>query len=351
MTRSRFQLGLWLGLVSLGYAIGGLASGVARADDPPKAEEETKKAPADPEVLRVHLMDGSQIGGKLAAKEIEVETSFGSLKIPVANIKSLTPGLGSHPKVTQDLTTLVEKLGSAVFGEREAAQKSLLEMGPSIRLQLERSANDPDTERKTRIKALLDEFDQMEADAAEDEANGAHKMIERDTVETTDFTVVGRIVQQDFEIISKYGSINAKLSDIRRVERAIAEKEELQKTVTVDGNSIIHRGLKDSGIRIERGDKITITAEGNLQMTPWGNQAMSTPEGAQNFGWYVANKIAGGALVGKIGKSGQVFKIGTKYSGTAESSGTLQLAIAMQGDYANQHFPGEYKVRIKVKKK
>jgi hypothetical protein len=344
-------LAFWLSVCVLGYTIGGLAGGAFAADDPPKAEEEAKKAPADPDVLRIHLMDGSQIGGKLAAKDIEVETAFGPLKIPVTSIKSLTPGLGSHPKVTQDLTTLVEKLGSPVFGEREAAQKSLLEMGPSIRLQLERSANDPDTERKTRVKALLDEFDQIEADAAEEEATGAHKMIERDTVETTDFTVVGRIVQQDFEIISKYGSINAKLSDIRRVERAIAEKEELQKTVTVDGNAIIHRGLKDSGIRVERGDKITITAEGSLQMTPWGNQAMSTPEGAQNYGWYVANKIAGGALVGKIGKSGQVFKIGSKYSGTAESSGMLQLAIAMQGDYANQHFPGEYKVRVKIKRK
>ncbi|HEY2837702.1 MAG TPA: hypothetical protein VGJ26_01025 [Pirellulales bacterium] len=348
MTRS---LAFWLAVCVVGYSIGGLVGRVAAADDPKPEEEAKAKAPVDPEVLRIHLMDGSQIGGKLAAKEIEVETSFGSLKIPVTSIRSLTPGLGSHPKVTQNLSELIEKLGSPVFGEREAAQKSLLELGPSVRLQLERSANDPDTERKTRIKALLEEFDQIEADAAEEEASGAHKLIERDTVETTDFTVVGRIVQQDFEIVSRYGSINAKLSDIRRVERTVAEKEELQKTVTVDGNAIIHRGLKDSGIRIERGDKITITAEGNLQMTPWGNQAISTPEGAQNFGWYVANKIAGGALVGKIGKSGQVFKIGGKYSGTAESSGTLQLAIAMQGDYANQNFPGEYKVRIKIKRK
>lgn len=351
MTRSRSPLAFWLLVCVLGYTIGGLASGACAEDDPPKAEEETKKAPVDPDVLRVHLMDGSQLGGKLGAKEIEVETSFGQLKIPVANIRSLTPGLGSHPKVTQDLTTLIEKLGSPVFGERESAQKSLLEMGPSVRLQLERFSNDADTERKTRVKALLEEFDQIEADAAEEEATGAHKMIERDTVETTDFTVVGRILQQDFEIISKYGSINAKLSDIRRIERGIAEKEELQKVVTVDGNAIIHRGLKDTGIRIERGDRITITAEGNLQMTPWGNQAVSTPEGAQNYGWYVANKIAGGALVGKVGKTGQVFKIGSKYSGAAESAGTLQLAIAMQGDYANQHFPGEYKVRIKIKRK
>jgi len=349
MTRSRF--GYWLVLATLGSFLGALP-GVVKADDPAKPDEEKPAAaPVDPEALRVHLMDGSQIGGKLAAKEIEVETNFGSLKIPVGSIRSLTPGLGSHPKVTQSLTELVEKLGSPVFGEREAAQKSLIEMGPPVRLQLERSANDPDTERKTRVKAILEEFDQMEEDAAEDEAAGAPRMIEKDTVETTDFTVVGRVVQQEFEIVSRYGPLNVKLSDIRRVERALTEKEDLQKIVTVDGNAIIHRGLKDSGIRVERGDKITITAEGTLQMTPWGNQSVSTPEGAQNYGWYVANKIAGGALIGKIGKGGQIFKIGSKYGGTAESSGTLQLAIAMQGDYANQNFPGEYKVRVRIKRK
>ncbi len=219
-------------------------------------------------------------------------------------------------------------------------------------MQLERSTNDPDTERKTRVKALLEEFDQMEEEAADEESGAAAKrLIERDTIETTDFTVVGKVVQQEFDIVSRYGQLKVKLSDIRRVERTITEKEDTLKTTSVDGSAIIHRGLKDTGIRIERGDKVTITADGSLQMTPWGNQAVSTPDGAQNYGWYVQNKIAGGCLVGKIGKNGPVFRIGTKHSFTADRSGVLQLAVAMQGDYANQTFPGEYKVKTRVKRK
>jgi hypothetical protein len=306
---------------------------------------------ADPDALRIHLMDGSLISGKLANKEIVVETQFGNLTVPVLKIHSFTPGLRSHPKVEQNISELIEKLGSPVFGERESAQKALSQMGPAVRLQLERAANDPDTERKSRIKTLLDEFDQIEEDAEEAEGGVPRALIDRDTVETTDFTVVGKIAQESFEIVSRYGALSVKLSDIKRVERETNEKEDLKKVVTVEGAHIIHRGMKDSGVRLEKGDKVTVTADGTIQMTPWGNQAVSSPDGAPNYGWYVQNRIAGGALVGRVGASGSVFKIGSKYSFTADRAGTLQLAVAMQNDFANQQFPGEYKVRISVKRK
>jgi hypothetical protein len=109
--------------------------------------------------------------------------------------------------------------------------------------------------------------------------------------------------------------------------------------------------MKDSGIRLEKGDRVTITADGTIMMTPWGNQAVSSPEGSPNYGWYVQNRIAGGALVGKVGSSGTVFRIGSKYSFTADRTGTLQMAVGMQNDFANQQFPGEYKVRVNVKRK
>lgn len=323
----------------------------AAAADEPKPAVSPPTTPPDPEALRIHLMDGSQVGGKLTAAGIDVETQFGKLTIPVAAIVSLTPGLASHPQVGQSISELIEKLGSPAFSEREAAQKALAAMGPSIRLKLARAADDADTERRTRVKAILEEFDQTEEDIDGEEPAGAGRLIDRDTIETVDFTVVGRIVQQEFTIASQYGALNVKLSDIRRIQRDIVEKQDLQKTVAVDGTNLIMRGSKDSGIRVERGDKLTFAADGTITMTPWGNQAISTPEGAPNYGWYVPNKIAGGTLVGKIGPTGNVFRIGSKYTVTADRSGPLQLAIAVQGDPQNQQFPGEYRVKIRVKRK
>ena len=303
------------------------------------------------EVLKIHLMDGSQIGGRLAARDIEVETQFGKLTIPVAAIVSLTPGLASHPQVGQNIDTLIERLGSPVFSEREAAQKALAAMGPSVRLKLAPATEDADTERRTRVKTILEEFDAVEEDSESDEPSGPHRLIDRDTIETTDFTVVGRIVQQEFDISSQYGTLKVKLSDIARIAHNVVEKQDIVKTVNIGDANLISRGLKDTGIRIDRGDRVTLAADGTITMTPWGNQAVSTPEGVPNFGWYQPNKIATGTLVGKIGPNGPVFRIGSKHTLTADRSGVLQLAIAMPGDQQNQAFPGEYRAKIRVKRK
>ena len=78
---------------------------------------------------------------------------------------------------------------------------------------------------------------------------------------------------------------------------------------------------------------------------------MSSPDGAQNYGWYIPNQIPAGALVGRIGNSGTIFKVGSKATITADKSGVLNLAIGMEPNYSNQAFPGEYHTKIHVEKK
>ena len=319
------------------------------ADEPTSTPAKSTKT--DPETLKIHLMDGSQVGGKLATHDIDVETPFGKLTIPVAAIVSLTPGLASHPQVGQNLDELIEKLGSPVFAEREAAQKALVAMGPSIRVKLARVADDGDTERRSRLKAILEEFDQAEEDAENDEQAPAARLIERDTIETMDFTVVGKIVQQEFEIASQYGVLKVKLSDIRRVDRDSAAKQDLQKTISVDGTNLVARGTKDTGIRVERGDKVTFAADGTITMTPWGNQALSTPDGRRTTAGSCRTRLPAARWLARSDRRGACFASARSTRWSRDRSGVLQLAVAMQGDPQNQQFPGEYRVKIRVKRK
>jgi hypothetical protein len=129
------------------------------------------------------------------------------------------------------------------------------------------------------------------------------------------------------------------------------QKEEFAKNVTVDGTNVVQMRFKESGLKVERGDKISVKADGQLILTPWGSDAQSTPDGAQNYGWYINNQIAMGALVGKIGKSGSVFKVGSNSSFTAEQAGELQFAIAMRQGYEGNAFPGKYNVKVRVRPK
>jgi hypothetical protein len=322
-----------------------------------KKDKEPKSAPiitrtvtnTDPDSIKLSLMDDSIITGKLSVKEIAVETQYGTLNIPVANLKSFTPGLQSHPGYAKQVSTLIQALGSSNFNEREKAQVQLLEKMPTIRGELEKFQNDADTERRNRVIAILTQYEESAAD--EPAATNTWLMQQKDVVETVDFTVVGKIVPQSFQLTSQYGALTIQLADIRKAQRETSKKEDLRQTITVDASHFAYKNPLSTNIRLERGDRLTITAEGTLQMQPWGNNASATPEGNPQYGWFLGNQIAIGALIGRVGSNDQFIKIGNKYSLTVEKGGVLQLAIAMNNDYNENQFPGKFTVKIHVAKR
>lgn len=334
----------------------------AKPDDKKKKKEEedeaiveipaARRAPADGVML--HLMDGSMLSGKMTIQDIQVATEFGLLKVPVNSIRTFTPGLGSHPELFAKVTDLIEDLGSSDFSEREGAQKALLELGVQVRAELEKRSSDSDVERRSRVRKILAELDELERVEDEDYENQAPSargvLIQRDTIETTEFTIVGQISPKTFQILSKYGPLSVNLSDIRKAERDLGGRPELRKTMGVDGANLVQNNTKTSGIRLSRGDRVMVNADGNITMTPWGNEAVVTPDGSQQYGWYLPGQIPGGSLVARIG-DGPVFKVGSKASFVAERSGVLEFGVGVQNDYVNNMFPGRYTVRIRVKPK
>jgi hypothetical protein len=308
--------------------------------------------PSDPEIVKLFLMDGSVITGKLSVKEIVVETQFGQLTVPVTELRSFTPGLVSHPELAKQIYDLIESLGSDQFEQREKAQKILVKMGKPVRGELEKRIRDPDTERRTRIKAVLDELDEQGDDEDDDgKAATSPVLISRDQVETTEFSIVGRIATNTLTVSSLYGPLTVKLGDVRRGQRDDVRRADMHKSVEIDGSFIVQRSMKETKIRLQRGDRVTVTAEGSIVMTPWGNGASCGPDGAGNYGWYMPNSIPNGALVAVVGSGDNVFKIGSKASFRAERSGNLRLGIGMQPNFAGQDFPGRYTVKIRVERR
>ncbi len=320
-------------------------------DEAAESAVEDKGPAVDPEIIRLHLMDGSVISGKLSVNDIEIETQFGKLTIPVIELKSFTPGLVHHPELGKKVYDLIDALGANDFDQRELAQKELVKMGPSVRIELEKRADDKDAERRTRIKTILEELDSQQSDDEAEAGTAGAPLIQRDTVETSEFTAVGKIITKTFTVASLYGPLTVKLGDIRRGERDLTKKVSLRKTISVEGSHLVQRGLKATTIRVERGDKVTVTADGTVTMTPWGNNMVSSPDGGANFGWYVPNSISGGSLVASIGSEGNIFKVGSKSTFRAQRSGVLRFGVAMQAEYANQNFPGRYNVKVRVERK
>src|SRR5579872_6269013 len=89
-------------------------------------------------IMRLHLMEGSVVAGKLSTENVTVETAFGKLDVPVSSIVSFTPGLDSHPEERKKIGRLIQQLGSNNAAERDAAQRTLTEMGRTIQTELAR---------------------------------------------------------------------------------------------------------------------------------------------------------------------------------------------------------------------
>jgi hypothetical protein len=328
---------------------------VLPADD--VVEIDRSETPVAPRHVRLHLRDGSVLAGDLTVDKIDVETDFGRLSIPVERIVSFRPGLESSPERLVEIDELVEKLGHDDFNTREQAQKDLLKLGLPLRREIEQrlAANgDENAERRTRLAQILKDLEQQ-ADQVDESADSqsSEPWARQDTIVTAHFTVVGKIVDQEFKVVSKYGSLDVKLGDITFAGRAGGAKPEVRRTVVVAGTNLAQTNFKSSGLRVERGDKVTVRADGQIQMTPWGGGHSTTPDGGAYYGWYRPNEIEGGSLVAKIGDSGPVFKVGSKKTFVARQSGVIQFAMAMQDQYSQQgyQFPGQYNVKVSVEPK
>jgi hypothetical protein len=341
------------GVVAATLLVFTVASLVRAADEP--RPESSPSAAATPSgenpSLRLRLQEGSIVSGSLSVESVTVETEFGTLEIPVASIISFTPGLDSHPEQKQQVGRLILQLGANASADREQAERKILELGPKVRRLLEQHSADEDTERRTRVQKILLELEELASDGDFDAAD-LQPWIDDDTVVTTRFTVVGRISPREFKVETKFGGLDVALADIQRGEREGVRKPDVRKTVQVTSASLALTSFLSTGVRVERGDRLELRADGTLTMEPWGHEMKSTPDGGQNFGIFQPG-ISNGALVGKIGSNGQLFKVGSKHELTARQGGVLYLAIALGADFANQGytFPGQYNVKIRVQPK
>jgi hypothetical protein len=330
------------------------AADPAKPGDAPKDEPEAPRAdvaPVNPKLIMLYLQDGSVITGEMAINEISVATEFGTLEVPLDKIRSISPGLSSSPELAAKVNGLIEALGGDDYKAREQAHKDLSAMGLKVHKLLEQYRNDENTERKRHIGEIMKEFEELLSQ--QDEEDGAmldKPLIAQDTIVTDDFTIVGKISPGEFKVTSKYGPLSVQLADLKRAERPRNIKEAIRKSVQVPGDNLVQRSFKNSGIKVEAGDKISIRADGSVVMSPWGSDQSSGPDGAANYGWYIPNQIYGGALVAKIGDKGTVFKVGSKSTFVAKTSGTLQFGVAMQHQYAQQgySYPGNYNVKVTV---
>jgi hypothetical protein len=296
-----------------------------------------KKEPS-PNQAEVRMGDGSLIRMTILQEHLDVVTKYGKLKVPIKDIRKIEFGLHLPEGVAPQIQAAIRQMGSSVYKQREGAVKDLVELGALAFPSVQKAALSVDLEVAQRAVAVLKRIsDNIPAE------NLRTKM--EDTIQTTEFPIVGRIVSPAIKAHSvHFGEMSLKLSDLRSIQLRGSGDDAV---VTVDAGKYGSQADKwlDSGTVVGPNLRLIIRGEGEVDLWPAApGQYLTGPKGYTTAG--KGGTFMAGALLGRVGKDGKAFFIGDRYEGVPAQEGTLFLHIVPSP--WNNASSGVYRVKIRT---
>lgn len=148
--------------------------------------------------------DGEKLQCKLDSNTIDVETSFGDMKLETSKIEAIKFFEYRKEQITQlheKAKKLVEKLGDGEPETREKAQEELKKLGWVIIPVLEENKGNEDEEIASRVKKLLESMNKKFE-------------VKKDFITTGGMEIRGWIKGDVIKAKTRYGNININYGDI-----------------------------------------------------------------------------------------------------------------------------------------
>ncbi len=302
--------------------------------------------------LTVTLRDGDIISGTAQMKNIQLETQYGKLQIPIQDVNELEIGIAPDENNKNKYINLVKQMAS---GNEEMAQKSfeqLIESPVNAIPVLEAFAFSDEA----LTLEFLSGYSLYDAIAALKSKYGIADYSTEDIVSIKYLYKIGGTYRfKNIALKTQYGTLTIPKSKIVKIEvfyndpSATNSTFKLVASKHISGNA--DGGWLRTGIYVKSGQKIAITASGTVtlaslsgnQYTPdgkVGNTYEESYEGSSNYPQY-------GNVVFRIGETGEIQKAGSHYNGVAKQSGMLYISI-----YETVYSPenkGYYVVKVAVK--
>lgn len=301
------------------------------------AQEQPNSSPRS-HLAEVRFGDGSIVRMTVLQEELEVLTKYGKLSIPVADIRRVDFGLHVPNDVHRQINQSIKRLASDVYKERDGASKDLVQVGHFAFPMLQKASRSGDQEVAVRAASVIKQI-------SERTSPELLKLREEDVIQTTEFTVIGRITATTIKAHSQhFGDVALKLSELRTMHlRQQGGKQELVVDAGKYGSSLDQ--WYDTGVTLDAAQRLVVNSDGQVDLWPQGpGQYLAAPKGYNTAG--KGGQFMAGALVGRIGENGKAFFIGERYEGTASEEGRLYLLIVPSP--WNNASAGNYRVRIQT---
>ncbi len=332
------------------------------------AADDKPVAPREPE-YECRFEDGSVVRLTVGVSAVTVQTKFGPMTVPLADARKIEMGFRYPEGVEVKVRRALDDLGSPDFRTREAAQKSLVGFGEYAIPLVKAGTQNSVPEVAERCAAI---FKAISATLPDDRSDP----VLEDVITTDDMTLRGKITSDSFKATSKYfGETTVKLLHVREL-RPVGGR--FIGTFPLDAGKYAAVGWKtflDTGLDVEKAQAMEISATGKIDLhaaspkqfvfgpAGGGTQVAGPGQRLQeeqiirggrgpglqpvDFGGY-GPLYTSGALYGRIGANGPLFKVGDKLTvPKASDAGRLYLVIAPSTYGASK---GEFEVKVRLGK-
>jgi hypothetical protein len=323
--------------------------------------------PPEPE-YECRFDDGSVVRLSVGLSAVSVKTRFGPMTVPLADARKIEMGFRYPEGVEAKVRQAIDDLGSADFRTRQAGQKALVGFGEYSIPLVKAGTQNGTPEVAERCAAVLKT---ISATLPDDKSDPPME----DVITTDDMVVRGKITSDSFKATSKYfGETTVKLVYLREM-RPVGGR--FIGTFPLDATKYAAVGWKtyfDTGLDVEKGQPLEVSATGKIDLNPaspkqfvfgpnGGGTQVAGPgqrlqeeqiiRGGRGPGFAPGGEGYGplytsGALYGRIGASGKLFKVGEKLTvPKAGEAGRLYLVIA-PSSYGTSK--GEFDVKVRLGK-
>ncbi|GAB4299526.1 MAG: hypothetical protein Kow0068_23070 [Marinilabiliales bacterium] len=300
--------------------------------------------------FKITMRDGNFMSGTSKIDKVTLETKFGKLIIPIQNVTSIEMGIMGDDSKKSDMLNKAKLLSNEDETIREKAYQELVDMGISAIPVLNEYVYSTDyspTDYNTiytvenALRELKTLYNVLDSDPLED-------------VVTIDYNykIGGKSSITNISLKTEYGVLEIPRNKIKKMDIMYIDNDDtgskkfmLMASTHISGNT--NGGWLNTGILVKPGQKINITANGEIVLASLSN-------GKYNPDGKVGSSYTGdtsyptyGNVVFKIGENGEVKRAGSNYNGIADSSGILYISI--YETVYNSANTGSYVVKVSVK--
>lgn len=282
----------------------------------PTRAQDKKKNGAEPCAVQVYFDDGSVMRMVLLQESVDIETKYGKLTVPAADIRHIDLAFRLPEETVRKIDMALKDLGHDLHARREAATKELVAVGLPAMPTLERAMKSGDPEVARRAATV---FAQIKEGVPAEQL----RFPTQDVIQTSEFPVKGRMLTTVLRARTAYfGEVELRIGDLRHLRWITSSNDAV---LTVDAALYANPNQwMETELAVSPLSPILITVSGQVDLWPQTpGQYMTGPTG------YQAGRAGHlpGMLLGKVGENGKVFAIGERYEGTPGQDGKLYLQI------------------------